>query len=237
MTDYRKLSVNIFKYLTKKGWVIAILGAICILAAICVFLLMSFTRNFPDCFLNISFVLSYLGVVLAVLGILFITTQKLTENLWGNLFLFIVVFMIMLGFLIVGTNELDQQDMQTILNTCITIDFAILALAFAGLTIGDKFKEIFTDKNNVLLFKTLIFVTSFSLLFTTIIYFFSFFDMLNVINLNLLSLSIPIRGFNFILWGITTLTILSISNMIFFIFRILKKQLQINEEVPLFWEI
>ena len=210
MCDFRKMLISSWKWCLNHGKWIALFGFLSLIISI---ILLVFVINS----LWIPFL--YVGVALAVLGILFITTKKLTENLWGNFYLYIIVLIILLGILIVPMNQIQQKDMQTLLNVFITVDFAILAVIFAGLTINpNKIVTILKNGSSIEYFKIFVNFTAFSLLFTFIVYCISFFETGNNQILN--PSAFDLHAFNVLFWAVTSLTLLAIYNMMFFIWRI-----------------
>ena len=167
----------------------------------------------------IFFIVWCLGVGFFITGILIYITEKLTvEHGWRNFYLLIVLLAIMIGYPIL-TNRIEPKDAQNILNTYITIDIAILSVAFAAMAINPK-NIIKALKENPLVnidrFKDFITITAFIMLLSIFVYPFTYLSSNNPL-LNVSIFGITFYAFSVIFWVITFFTIILICNLVFYI--------------------
>jgi hypothetical protein len=158
-------------------------------------------------------ILYFLGIAFSLLGILLVIIKKLATNPWKTFYILTIVLVILLGFPIIS-NQLDPKDIQTILNTYITIDVAVLSVIFAVMAIRPEMVKVLGKETEH--FKGFILLVTFMLLFSTIFYCFSFLKIgqnsiacIGIMDSNF-------STFNFIFWGITLLTAIMIANLMYY---------------------
>jgi hypothetical protein len=189
--------------------------SIVILAGLILFVISSFYMSVNP---FIFFIAWCSGVGIFIIGVLIYISEKLTgEHGWRNFYFLAILLAIMIGYPII-TNRIEPKDAQSILNTYITIDIAILSVTFAAMAINPKNIIAALKKNSLVdieRFKGFIIITAFIMLMSIFVYTFTYLSSDNPL-LNVSIFGITIYAFNVIFWVITFFTIILICNLMFY---------------------
>jgi hypothetical protein len=183
---------------------------------------MAFIPTFP-------FVIFWiLSIIFTIIGILFFIHSSVTQGEPWELFsILIFITAIIISYLML-TNALDPKNMQTLLNTYITVETAILSVIFAIIAIKPRIPR--NLKNAV---DNSIILSVGCLLFTLIIYCTSFVAK-QYVNNPLTTVTIifwPINEFN-ILWSASTFLIfIQIVNFMLLTVQIFKIRVSVNRNI------
>ncbi|MCK9630242.1 MAG: hypothetical protein M0R30_01255 [Methanoregula sp.] len=144
-------------------------------------------------------ILFAIGLILVLVGFGFGIYYFSIKNFWPRILFLIIIWAVLIGVMMI-TNEIAADKIQSLLSLFVTINIAIITIAFAAIAIKpESFLSIKTDFRNFLL------ITAFWILLEIMVYCLSFFDIFD-----------KSIGFKVFLAGSTIIQIVLIFNLMFY---------------------